>query len=421
LDNSGLAGRATPASGGKKAMPIELNDLRESSEFLNLLLDNIDAAVLVADENLQVHQFNKSFFDLFDRAGTPGGGSFGQIAGCVNAVRENGACGKTSKCGQCVLHNSLMETLLESVPANRRRLERIFYINGKPVLKYLEFSARRIRFRGRDMTLVIIYDLTAAERQKRELEHKQEQINQDLAAAYEIQKSLLPDKAPNIPRIRTAWRFEPCDLIGGDIFQIYVNTEEHISLYALDVCGHGVPAALVAVTVTQFMHSLHNRMRLTGRLFTPEEVMERLDKAFPLDRFDCYLTIAYATLNTVTGRLKYSSAGHVPPLILRTNGRLEVLENHGTVIGAGFGQPFGQESLQLHAGDRFILYTDGLMENFGTGSGGECKDNFYYALRDSHGLELKGLVDKVFEIGATLRSDQQVQDDMSLLAIEYGS
>ena len=100
MDNSGLAGRATPASGGKKAMPIELNDLRVSSEFLNLLLDNIDAAVLVADENLQVHHFNKSFFDLFDLAGTPGGGSFGQIAGCVNAVRENGACSKTSKCEQ---------------------------------------------------------------------------------------------------------------------------------------------------------------------------------------------------------------------------------------------------------------------------------------------------------------------------------
>jgi sigma-B regulation protein RsbU (phosphoserine phosphatase) len=113
-------------------MPIELDDLKESSEFLNLLLDNIDAAVLVADENFQVHQFNRSFLDLFDRAGSPGEGSFGQIAGCVNAVRENGSCGKTSQCGQCVLHNSLMGTLLGAVPVNRRRLERIFYINGEP-------------------------------------------------------------------------------------------------------------------------------------------------------------------------------------------------------------------------------------------------------------------------------------------------
>ncbi len=401
-------------------MPIELDDLKESSEFLNLLLDNIDAAVLVADEKLQIHQFNRSFLGLFDRAGGfQGGGSFGRVAGCVNAVLEKKSCGETSQCANCVLKKTLIQTLMEAAPVDRRRLERVFYIDGRPVTKFLEFSARRIRFRGRRMTLVIIYDLTERERQKRELEKKKEQIDRDLAAAYEIQKSLLPDKAPSLPGTRAAWRFEPCSRIGGDIFQIYLNAEDRLSLYVLDVCGHGVSAALVAVTVSQFLHSLHSRMRQTGRPFSPEEVMGRLDSAFPLDRFDCYFTIACATLDTGTGRLVYSNAGHVPPLILRSDGRLEVLERHGTVIGAGFGTPFGQEERRLERGDRFILCTDGLIDNFGVGSGGECKERFYRHLGDARRPGLQDWVDALFERARTLRGATPPEDDMSLLAIEY--
>ena len=49
-------------------MAPELENLKESNEFLNLLLDNINSAVLIADENLQIHQFNNSFLSLFDTA-----------------------------------------------------------------------------------------------------------------------------------------------------------------------------------------------------------------------------------------------------------------------------------------------------------------------------------------------------------------
>ena len=70
-------------------MAPELQNLKESNEFLNLLLDNINSAVLVADDNLQIHQFNKSFLSLFDTAAECAlQTGFGQTAGCVNAVME---------------------------------------------------------------------------------------------------------------------------------------------------------------------------------------------------------------------------------------------------------------------------------------------------------------------------------------------
>ena len=401
-------------------MHTNLSDLRESNEFLNLLLDNINSAVLIADENMKIHQFNKSFLSLFDRATDQlVDSSFGQIAGCVNAVAENRSCGETSQCQFCSIRRSLLQTLLEAAPVDRQRLERRFYINGKPVTKYLEFSARPILFQGRRMILVIIYDITDIEAQKRELEAKQAQIDHDLEAAAEIQKSLLPHHALDIPHIHSAWQFEPCDGVGGDIFQIHPIGDEDISVYVLDVCGHGVSAALVAVTVTQFLQGLHNRMRLTGKIFTPEAVLDRLNNAFPLDRFDCFFTIAYVSLNVKTGKLTYSNAGHEPPLILKPDGTLDILAHHGTVIGSGFDKAFDQETLILSPGERLILYTDGLTDNFGPDGEREGRNLFYAALREQVARPMDDFAKTIFAQSRALRGDVAPNDDMSLVAIEY--
>lgn len=175
----------------------ELKDLKESNEFLNLLLDNINSAILVADENLQIHHFNNSFLNMFDHAAEGFfGQAFGNATGCVHAVSENKPCGETSHCAHCVLRKSLIQTLIENAPVDRRRLERTFYLNGKPVQKYLEFSTRRISFQGRNMFLVIIYDISDIEQQKIEFQNKQKLIEQDLRAAAAIQQSLLPEGAP---------------------------------------------------------------------------------------------------------------------------------------------------------------------------------------------------------------------------------
>ncbi|MFZ7127288.1 MAG: SpoIIE family protein phosphatase [Desulfobacterales bacterium] len=401
-------------------MRAELDNLRESNEFLNLLLDNINSAVLIADENLRIHQFNSGFLNLFDRAVEPlAGHSFGQISGCVNAVQENRPCGETSQCRFCVLRRSLIQMLTDQVPVDRKRLERIFYLDGKPILKYLEFSARPVHFQGRKMILVIIYDITEIETQKRELERKQSQIDEDLQAASEIQKSLLPHHAPEIDGIRTAWRFDPCRQVGGDIFQIHVEDHDRICVYILDVCGHGVSAALVAVTVSQFLASLSNRGRLTGKPFSPEAVLNRLDEAFPLSRFDCFFTIAYASLNVRTGRLIYSNAGHVPPIVLKAGGAMEVLEHHGTVIGTGMAPPFSQAEKRLIPGDRLLLYTDGMIDNFGAEDDREKKERFYQHVRMRASAPIDSLVEGVMDQARASKDASDLDDDMSLLGIEF--
>jgi sigma-B regulation protein RsbU (phosphoserine phosphatase) len=369
---------------------------------------------------MRIHQFNKSFLSLFDSAADRVvESSFGQIAGCVNAVKENKSCGDTSQCRFCVLRKTLLQTLVEDYPVDRKSMERVFYIKGKPVLKNLEVTSRLIEFHKQKMILVIIYDVSQIEEQKRKLEIQQQQINHELETAGEIQKSLLPGSKLEIDNIIIAWKFEPCGHIGGDIFQIHEISKDQIGIYMLDVCGHGVSAALVAVTISQFLMSLHNRMRLTGRLFSPEAVMNRLDKEFPMERFDCFFSIAYAILNIETGCFVYCNAGHMPPLILRSSGQLERLENHGTAIGSGFGAAFSQEEKQLNAGDRLIIYTDGLIENFGMDGERQGKGRFHAFLENSHHLPTQDLVDRAFETAARQRGGSAISDDMSLIAVEF--
>jgi sigma-B regulation protein RsbU (phosphoserine phosphatase) len=156
-------------------MPIALDNLKESNEFLNLILENINSAILIADENMRIHQFNKSFLSLFDHAADRViESSFGQISGCVNAVKENKACGGTSQCQFCVLRKTLLQTLVKDYPVDRKAMERIFYIKGIPVLKNLEVTSRLIQYHGQKMILVIIYDVSEIEEQKKKLEKQQQ-------------------------------------------------------------------------------------------------------------------------------------------------------------------------------------------------------------------------------------------------------
>jgi sigma-B regulation protein RsbU (phosphoserine phosphatase) len=384
-------------------LKTELKDLKESNEFLNLLLDSINSAILIADEDFQIHHFNDSFLNLFDAAADSSSPrSFGDATGCVNAVVENKACGTTSHCAHCMLRKSLIQTLVEDAPVDRQHLDRVFYLDGKPVQKHLEFSTRRISFQGRDMFLIIIYDITEIEQKKIELQNKQKLIEQDLRAAAAIQQSLLPEGTPQIEGIEAAWQFEPCEQIGGDIFNLVQFDDDQVGIYMLDVCGHGVPAAFMAVAASQFLRG--------GRGLLGKKTGER---------FDSYFSLVCLKVNVKAGSFSYSCAGHPPSILLRTAGTTELLDNHGPVIGAGGDGSFGQEEKHLHKNDKLLLYTDGIYECRNPAGKAFGKDRFYEAVEKNRHLPIRALVDAVFAAVKAFRQGAKSDDDISLLGFEY--
>ena len=169
-----------------------------------------------------------------------------------------------------------------------------------------------------------------------ELIKKQDRIELDLLAAAEIQKSLLPKDIHCSDVIKVAWKFRPCDKIGGDIFNIIPLNDEYWAFYMIDVAGHGVQAAMIAVTVYQYLQPQSGN-RISGtmepvptqKIRRPAKMLEFLDREYPFERFNSFFTINYLILNTRTGTLTSSSAGHPPPIILRKDGRLIPLKKGG--------------------------------------------------------------------------------------------
>ena len=403
-------------------MKTYLNDLRESNEFLNLLLENMNTAVLVVDENYKISQFNKAFLNLFDMAaGNPEGSAFGDLSGCVHAVKEDKPCGETSHCKNCMLRQSFVQALVENAPVEKHTIERIFYFNGRPEKKYLEFTTRQISFQARRMYLVLIYDITEIQLQKLELQEKQKQLNQDLQSAAAIQRSLLPARSPRMRNLKISWKFEPCEKIGGDILNIHRIDDNHTGIYVLDVCGHGVPAALISVAVSQFMHSDKGFFANKCQLMSPETILLNLDEAFPFERFDTYFSIVCLTMDVDSGLMTYGCAGHPPPVLIRSDKTFELLEKHGPVIGAGCEecQRFGQDDKTLHIGDKVILYTDGLLECRNTDGEVFGKRRLLDALQNNATSSIDVMVEKVYDRLKEFRRGAKPEDDISLLGLEY--
>jgi sigma-B regulation protein RsbU (phosphoserine phosphatase) len=171
------------------------------------------------------------------------------------------------------------------------------------------------------------------------------------------------------------WAFEPSAQIGGDIFNL-IRLADHLwALYTLDISGHGVPAAMVAVSVYQalqpgsgFVSRPDPRAALGQSPQGPAAVLKALDAGYPFERFSNFFTMVYLTLDTERKTLTYSNAGHPRPVILRRDGRIKLLKRGGPFIGllglrlpeAGVG--FMEERLAFNPGDKLFLYTDGLSE-----------------------------------------------------------
>ncbi len=200
------------------------------------------------------------------------------------------------------------------------------------------------------------------ERTYRALVESQKQLAAELAEAAGYVKSLLP--AP-LKEVMTAdWRFVPSSQLGGDAFGYRWVDADHFAIYLLDVCSHGVGAALLSISVMNVLRS----QQLPGVDFrNPGEVLTALNRAFPMEsQNNLYFTIWYGVIDQPTRRLRYSSGGH-PPAILLTGpdpggAQVEKLKAAGTPMGTFPDSTYGVQETTLQAFNRLYVFSDGAYE-----------------------------------------------------------
>jgi len=259
----------------------------------------------------------------------------------------------------------------------------------------------------------------------RDLLEKQRLIDEDLKAAAEIQRSLLPQEYPNVDIMDVAWKFMPCQSIGGDIFNLIRLDEDNWGIYMVDVSGHGVPSALVAVSVTQMMYSSKSVILKRSidhpphyQIVAPPEVLDKLDREYPIERFDKFFTITYIVLNGQSKRIQYSNAAHPPPVLLHPDGTLEFLDKGGTIIGMGGALPFEGGENQLRAGDKLFIYTDGIVEYQDEDGNFYGEDRFFDEMKKLKDEPISSMIDGVIASVMDFGKNNEPQDDISLLGVE---
>jgi len=162
-------------------MGLNVNNLKESNEFLNILFDNITSAVFLVDPDFIVRDFNDSFKHLFHKNDeTIIGKLCGEVIGCSFQVDEQKSCGSTSYCKQCILRKSLFESFDEKIHVYKQLLERDFYIHGERILKIFQYTTKKIIYNTINMVMIIVDDVTELELQRKELKEqniKLEELN----------------------------------------------------------------------------------------------------------------------------------------------------------------------------------------------------------------------------------------------------
>lgn len=247
------------------------------------------------------------------------------------------------------------------------------------------------------------------------------------SAAY-IQRSLLPQRPPEVQHFQFSWHFLPCDhqSVGGDLFNVMQLDEHHLAAYVLDVSGHGFPAAMVTVSISQSLSPKTGQVVKQGiddapyyRISTPGEVLGYLNNEYPLERFEKFFTMCYAVFDMRTGLVRYSNAGHPLPVLIRREGSVVSLTERGTIIGL-LDSPYPEGEILLRPGDRLFFYTDGIIE-YQNGEGeffGE--ERLYNQLSESieHPLNnaCSEIIDALTDFADGLTT---LQDDITLLGVEF--
>jgi sigma-B regulation protein RsbU (phosphoserine phosphatase) len=262
----------------------------------------------------------------------------------------------------------------------------------------------------------------------RELHETNRRLERGREAAAQIQRSFLPMVKPQIPGYDFAWHHKPCGELGGDMFNIVPLDEKHVGLYVLDVTGEGVPAALLATTLSRVLSPasegasvLFDRTadRSTIRSREPGEVARELNRQFGIQEGRQFFTLAYGVLNLESRTIQFTSAGHPPLLHQRTGASPRMLDVEGSPIGmAPDGTDFQQRSVKLEPGDRILLYSDGLPDTLRADGEVFGAARLLDAVQRLSREPLERLIRSLMEELQNWRGDTKFIDDVSILAFE---
>lgn len=240
----------------------------------------------------------------------------------------------------------------------------------------------------------------------------------ELRMAGTIQASILPRTLPTVRGLNIAVRYVPMRTVAGDLYDFAALGEQHVAVLVADVSGHGVPAALIASMAKVAFSAQADRADAPGQLLGG---MNRALCGHHLE--GQFVTATYVYVDAENRRVRYSSAGHPPPLLWQAGPR-QIVDLADAAVFMGFDPQasYPTAEVPIDRGDRLVLYTDGVVEAVSTG--GEFFGNERLRQFVANQSELStddfaaALLDRIQQWSGRGRSGTSLNDDLTLVVVD---
>jgi sigma-B regulation protein RsbU (phosphoserine phosphatase) len=249
------------------------------------------------------------------------------------------------------------------------------------------------------------------------LKRSEERLAEELAEAAKYLTSLLPERLSG--HVTTDWAFIPSAELGGDTFGYAWLDDDHFAMYLLDVCGHGLKAALLSISA---MNVVRNQTLPATEFRSPSSVLAGMNEAFQMERHnDMYFTMWYGVFNRRTRQLSYASGGH-PSAILIAGASAEAAEvielsNPGMLIGGFPGMTYQNMTVDLPPFSRLYFFSDGIYEI--TRPDGSTMTFGEFMAVIARGPRGKGSIPNTLEEIRAVRGPQSFEDDLSIVEVTF--
>jgi sigma-B regulation protein RsbU (phosphoserine phosphatase) len=245
-------------------------------------------------------------------------------------------------------------------------------------------------------------------------------LNQDLADAADYVRTILPEPITEGP-IRTDWRFIPSTSLGGDAFGYHMVDENHFAIYLIDVCGHGVGAALLSVSV---MNVLRSQSLPNTDFKDPEQVLEALNIAFPgEENNDMFFTIWYGVYKKSTRELTYASGGHPPAILFdqTPNGDYHAtqLRTPNYIIGGLSDGAYQKKDCLIGERNTLYIFSDGVYE-VKKSDGSMWRFDEFADFMNNVKAGGQSILDRLYSYAKNLGNSDNFEDDFTIVEVAFG-
>lgn len=244
----------------------------------------------------------------------------------------------------------------------------------------------------------------------------QKRLAEELDEAADYVRSLLPPKLDG--PIQTDWQFISSSQLGGDFFGYHWLDDRWFVIYLLDVCGHGVGASLLSIS----MHNALRRETLPDTRFDqPGKVLSALNRAFPMtENNNKFSTMWYGAYDTKTRTMHFATAGHPPAILFDGPGNPPThLDTPNLILGLLPDTEFETHSHVLPPGSRLYVFSDGAFEVPMNGDGEMLGMEGLTTVMDKAGSTDRERVDSIVKQLQSIHGTKDFLDDCSLVEVVF--